>query len=131
MPQLRLVRRNACASEHSRPPQPPLSQLNAFLYQVDFIVSVLLCVVILWALYRAYVRTRFSGLLVWALGTFISLCNVTAMHTLGRDRQHVDLARVVLLSFRTLWIVDSVLIVVGTVMVLLKFTRLSDTAKHV
>src|ERR1051325_848728 len=51
--------------------------------------------------------------------------------TLGRDRQHVDLARVVLLSFRTLWIVDSVLIVVGTVMVLLKFTRLSDTAKHV
>src|SRR5438874_103629 len=94
------------------------------LYQVDFVVEVVVCVVLLSFLYRAYKSTRFRGFALWGFGTLLSLWDIVTLHLFAHDKLHPELALITMLSTRVILIVDSALYLFGAIFVIREFIRL-------
>jgi|GEM_PF-6155303 len=92
---------------------------------LDFVATVCACVIALFLSIPAYRRTKQLGFLLWIFSSLGSLWNTITFHAfLSPASRHF-----IHYSYRTMFIVDSVLSITGTVLVIRGYMRLFESSR--
>ena len=104
-----------------------LSTLRLF----DYAITVIACGVTLFLAFPAYRRTKQIGFLLWCFSSLGVLWNTVTLHALGMD-PHSNPAGYIFFhySYSILFVVDSILSIVGTVLVIRSYLLLFESREH-
>ncbi len=95
---------------------------------LDLVVTITATIVIIYLVFPAYKRTKNKGFLFLGAGAFGSLFNTFIYHTLGNSPLHNPAGyHFAQYSYRSLFVVDGVLELIGMVIIIKSYLRLFES----
>ena len=96
-----------------------------YLAQISVATAIGLIVIIL--SYRAYRQTRFIGFALWIASSILSVCGTLGWDVFGHAYSYPRLYPTAVIIYRIVFVMNSIISAIGTILVIREFIRLSKT----
>ena len=96
------------------------------LYLAQISVATVIGVIVIILSCRAYRQTRFIGFALWIASAVLSLCGTIGWDVVGHAYSYPRLYPAAVVTYRLVFVANSVISVIGTILVIREFLRLSE-----
>jgi len=100
------------------------------LYLAQIVVATVIGLIVIILSYRAYRQTRFIGFALWIASSVLSLCGTIGWDVVGHAYSYPRLYPAAVIIYRAVFLVNSVISAIGTIVVIREFLRLSRAREH-
>ena len=98
------------------------------LYFAQIVVSTLIGVVVIVLSCRGYRQTRFTAFVLWIIGSFVSVAGTIGWDIVGHAYSYPRLYPSAVIGYRCVFLLNSVVSAIGTIMIIREFMRISQHA---
>ena len=99
------------------------------LYFAQILVGTISGIVVIILSYRAYRQTKCLGFVMWIASSILSLCAIIGWDVIGHAYPYPRIYPAAVLAYRSVYLINSAVSVVGTILVIQEFVRLSRARK--
>lgn len=100
------------------------------LYLAQIVVATIIGLVVIILSYRAYRQTKFIGFTLWIASSVLSLCGTIGWDVVGHAYSYPRLYPAAVIIYRVVFVMNSVISAIGTILVIREFLRLSKAREH-
>ena len=95
------------------------------LYLAQIVIATVIGLVVIILSYRAYRQTKFIGFTLWIASSVLSLCGTIGWDVVGHAYSYPRLYPAAVITYRLVFLLNSIVSALGTVLVIREFVRLS------
>jgi len=95
------------------------------LYLAQISVATVIGLIVIVLSFRAYRQTKFIGFALWVASSVLSLCGTIGWDVVGHAYSYPRLYPAAVITYRLVYVANSVISAIGTILVIREFLRIS------